>query len=595
MPKGKIAYFSPEFALSDELPIFAGGLGVLAADILYQARDLDLPLVGVTLLYLAGCSHQRVDEEGNVKEECIKLNPQEAGLSETGVVVEVPFPDRKVYLKVWKKEIEGVNLYLLDTDLPKNSEADRTLAYRLYDGRDWPPHIERDALLGIGGVRALRKLGEEISVWHLNDDHTSFCLLERIRERVRGGDNFEEACQRTGEETVFTTHTIDPGAESIFTFGEITPYFNTLFAGLSVSPDKLFELGARKVEGQKVFSATVFSMRCSGIVNAVSQAHQKASQKRWGFVWANAPEDKIPIAYITNAVYPPRWVADPIGALYDRYLSSDWRRITGDPSLWRKIAAAPDEAFWQARFLVKKRLADEVLQRTGKKIDPEALILSYARRLVEYKQPTLLISDLSRLASILCNSKYPAYLLVAGKIHPQDERGKEAVQALVKASFDPRLEGRLIFLEDYGLKLAQLLTSGSDVWLNTPLPGREACGTSGMKALYNGVLHASTLDGWWAEAYDGKNGWVIDGSAGSPQEGPDGVYAERSRSAASFYNLLEKEIVPLYYRKVAGVPKEWVGKVKNAIATIAPCCTTARMLKEYVNQLYRQKVDFASV
>jgi len=571
--KGKIVYFSPEFALSNELPIYAGGLGVLAADILHQASDLNLPLVGVTLFYLAGCFHQQVDKEGNVREECVRLNPKKLGLMETGATVEVPFPDRKVYLKVWKKEIGKAVLYLLDTDIPKNRELDRTLAHRLYDGRAWLPHIERDALLGIGGVRTLRRLGEEVAVWHLNDDHTSFSLLELIREKIAEGESLESAQAQVRKETVFTTHTPDPGARSAFTFEEMKPHLEALFHGLPVSKEELLKLGAQKVEGQELFSLTAFSMRHSGTVNAVSQAHQEVARKLWAFLWPDLAPDQVPIGYVTNGVYPTRWVADPIGALYDKHLSPNWRQRTDDSTLWRKAGEIPDKALWRARLLAKKKLTAEVLRRTGRKIDTDALILSYARRLVEYKQPTLLISDLSRLASILCNRDRPAYLLMAGKVHPRDERGKELVRRLVKASQDPKLDGRLIFLEDYRLGLAKLLVSGSDVWLNTPLPGREACGTSGMKALYNGVLHASTLGGWWAEAYNGKNGWAI--------EGPD--------FASSLYGLLEKEIAPLYFRREDELPREWLVMIKEALVDLAPRFNTTRMLKEYAKQLYKTR------
>lgn len=570
MQKNKIAYFSPEFALSDELPIFAGGLGVLAADLFYQADDLNLPLVGVTLFYLAGCFYQHVDEKGNVREECIDLNPQKLNLMETGVTVEVPFPDRKVFLKVWKKEIGKTTLYLLDTDIPENKERDRTLAHRLYDGRAWPPHIERDMLLGVGGVRALRKLGEKIAVWHLNDDHTSFSFLEFIREKVAAGEGLESARAEVREETVFTTHTPDPGAESVFPFVEVKPYLEALFQGLPIPIEELVEAGVREVEGGRFFSMTVFSMRSSGITNAVSQAHQRVARKLWASIWPSLVPDQVPIQYVTNGIYPPRWVAEPISAVYGKHLSPNWWQKTDDPALWEEVREMPDGDFWRARVAAKKELMAEIHRRAGRRIDADALILGYARRLVEYKQPMLLTSDISRLASILRNPNWPAYLLISGKVHPHDNRGKEFVRSLVKASQDPRLDGRLIFLDNYGLSLAKLLVSGSDVWLNTPIPGREACGTSGMKALYNGVLHASTLDGWWAEAYDGKNGWEI--------KGPD--------FAASLYSLLEEEITPLYYRRENGLPKEWLAKTKNAISTLAPRYTTARMLKEYMERLY---------
>jgi len=574
----KVAYLSAEFAVSPELPTFAGGLGVLAADTLYQASDRNLPLVGVTLFYVAGCFNQWLDEEGNPREECVRVDPRRAGLADTGVVVKVPLPGRSVHLKVWKKKVGKSTLYLLDADLPENSELDRTMAHRLYDGRALPSRVERSALLGVGSVRALRELGEEIAVWHINDDHTAFSILERIRERLSEGDSLVAARAKVKEETVFTTHTPSLGAESVFGLGEMEGVLKALFRGTSVPVGDLLALGERRTgDGELRFSLTVFAMRHSRAINGVSRAHQKVSRSLWKFVWSDFTKTssgrvrEIPITHITNGIYPKRWVAEPIGALYRKYLAVDWDQRTDDPALWGRVKDIPDSDFWQARAEAKKLLAAEISRRAGRKVDPQALVLGFARRFVEYKQPTLLISNRERLASILRGRGRPVYLLMSGKAQPGSSGSGKLVREVVRAAEDPIFMGRLIFLENYNLDIARLLVSGSDVWLNTPIPGHEACGTSGMKALYNGVLHASTLDGWWAEAFDGENGWKVDG--------PD--------FADSLYALLEKEIVPLYYnRDGGGVPAKWVAKVKHALANLGHRFTTARMLKEYYEKVY---------
>jgi starch phosphorylase len=573
----KAAYLCAEFAISPALPTFAGGLGVLAADTLYQASDLDLPIIGVTLFYAAGCFNQWLDEEGNPQEQCIRIDPRRAGIVDTGVMVDVPLPGRTVFLKVWKKEVGNTVFYLLDPDVPENGTRDRSLAERLYDGRGQPSRIESGFLMGVGAVRALRELGEEISLWHINDDHASFSILERIRKLISEGKSLAKAQEEIKKRTVYTTHTPSLGAESTFRLEEVRPLLKSFFKGSFT--DELCALGEREKDGERCFSLTVFAMRLSRAVNAVSRAHQKVARGLWKFI-----SRKPKITYVTNGIYPKRWVANPMNALYKKYLAPDWDRRADDPAVWGRVRDIPDDIFWKARQEAKEKLAEEVHRRSGEEIDPSALILGFARRLVSYKQPTLLFEDRERLAAILCNSKRPAYLLMSGKVQPHGD--VNLVKTISSAVKDPLFEDRFIFLENYNLDLARLLVSGSDVWLNTPVPGQEACGTSGMKALYNGVLHASTPDGWWVEAFNGKNGWEINGSTGSPQGSPDGVRAEPGRSADSLYTLLEKEIVPLYYERKDGTPEAWVKKVKGAVADLAPRYNTARMLKEYKEKVY---------
>lgn len=556
--KPKIAYLSSEFALSDDLPIYAGGLGILAADVLRQAADDNFPLVGVTLFYREGFFKQRIDAAGNQEHFYEKIDPAAAGLVDLDHLLEIPFParnasparhagashagwrsdaggpDRKIYLKIWQKNVQSTNqpinqstLYLLDADVPENSSPDRTIAYRLYE-RVWAPHLDDDLLLGIGGVRLFRKLGIPVKVWHINDDHASFNILERIREYLGQGLSLSAAREKVKAETIFTTHTPVGGAESKFSKEEITPILAALFGPLKVDPLKVYELGKREWEGQEVFSLTVFAMRHARAVNAVSKKHFEVAKELWSFI------GDLPLTYITNGVYAPGWTAPELHGIHPKGVTE-----------------------------AKQRAKARVAPRLG--FDPNALVLSWARRFTEYKQPLLLLSDLNRLAKILANPQRPAYLLLSGKAHPEDPVGRDFVKTVIAATHDPRLNRRLIYLPNYNLEIARDLLSASDVWLNTPVPGWEASGTSGMKAVFNAALNASTADGWWLEGFNGKNGWVIDP--------PD---------ANSLYHLLEEEIIPTYFQD----QEKWAAMVKEALATCGTRFNTKRMLEEYT-KLYR--------
>ncbi|MDP1710326.1 MAG: alpha-glucan family phosphorylase [candidate division WWE3 bacterium] len=565
----KVAYISSEFALSDDLPTYAGGLGILAADMLYQAAESSFPLCGMSVFYKEGFFQQKIDPQGEQKHFYEQIDPEKAGLADTGEMIEIPVVDHSVKLKIWKKEVTPPSnpvtqspsyLFLLDADTPENTPEDRKITDRLYE-RVWAPHLIDDLVLGVGSVRAARKLGLPIEVWHINDDHGTFNILERLRENLETGMPLKEAREKVKAETVFTTHTPVAGAESKFEREEISFALNALFEGLDVDPQAIWDLGKRAPadakynrggDGKEVFSLTVFAMRHARAINAVSQKHLEISRELWKFIAADGElrhgRGELPLTHVTNAVYAPRWTAKEL------------RGITEE---------TPGKQLWELKFNAKRRAAEQLshLAFDKRRFDPKALVLCWCRRFTEYKQPTLLVSDLERLARILVNSDKPVYLLMAGKAHPEDPQGQGFVKQVIEASRDPRLEGHLIYFPNYNLTLAKELLTAADVWLNTPVPGWEASGTSGMKAVYNAALNVSTLDGWWAEAFNPStssgqvaNGWVID-----------------PPSAENLYRLLENEIAPAFYDQ----KEKWIAMVKESLQSCGEKFDTSRMLEEY--------------
>lgn len=549
----KIAYISSEFALSDDLPLYAGGLGVLAADILYQASEDGFPLIGISVFYREGFFKQRIDSEGNQETFYEYTDPAKAGLVDTNELIKIPLPGHNISLKIWRKDVSPIRqpipLYLLDSDIPENKGKDRVITNRLYE-KVWAPRLIDDLVLGIGSVRAVRKLKIPIQVWHINDDHGTFNLLERLREELTRGLPLKEARKKVKTETIFTTHTPVAGAESKFSKEEIMPALDALFHGLKTGvAEEIYNLGKRKWEGGEVFSLTVFSMRHARAINTVSKKHLEVAKDLWGFI------GKLPLSHITNAVYAPRWTAPELR------------------NLWKADGKVDDRELWQAKLDAKKRVSEELgkVALDHRKLDPQSLILCWSRRFTKYKQPTLLVSDLARLTKILTDPKRPVYLLMSGKAHPEDPQGQEFVKEIITASRSSQLKEHLIYFPDYGLDLARDLLAATDVWLNTPVPGWEASGTSGMKAVYNSALNASTLDGWWLEGFQPArgeqmaNGWVI--------KGPN--FAE------SLYRFLEEEVIPLYYQRKGGLPEGWIKMVQEALRTCGPQFNAGRMLGEY--------------
>jgi starch phosphorylase len=548
----KVAYISSEFALSDDLPTYAGGLGILAADMLYQAAESQFPLCGISILYKEGFFQQKVDPEGKQQHFYEQIDPVKAGLIDTEEMVEIPVVDHTVKLKIWRKEVDSrqftansgtSSLYLLDADTPENSPEDRKITDRLYE-RVWAPHLVDDLALGVGSVRAARKLGLPIEVWQINDDHGAFNIMERLRENLEKGMPLTEAREKVKAETIYTTHTPVAGAESKFSREEISFALNALFNGLDVNTEEIWELGKREWNGEEIFSLTVFAMHHARAINAVSRKHLDVSRELWKFI------GDLPLTYVTNAVYGPRWTASELISLV---------HPKGGTGL-------EEQKIWEAKLRAKRRAAEQLshLAYDKRRLDPKALVLVWARRFTEYKQPTLLVSDLDRLAKILVNRDRPVYLLMSGKAHPEDPQGQGFVKQVIDATRDPRLEGHLIYFPNYGLSLAKELFAAADVWLNTPVVGWEASGTSGMKAVFNGALNASSLDGWWAEGFDGENGWEL-----NP---PD---------AENVYRLLEEQIIPNYYQREGGLPQGWLKMVKESLRSCGARFHTKRMLEDY--------------
>ena len=530
----KVAYLSSEFALSDALPIYAGGLGVLAADILYQAAESQIPLAGITVFYRDGFFKQRIDPNGTQKSFYDRIDPQTAGLTDTGSIIKIPLADRELSLKIWRKDVSfkgenSVPLFLMDADIEENRPEDRKITDRLYE-RVWAPHIFDDLVLGVGSVRLVRELKLPITVWHINDDHGTLNILERIREYLSQGDSLEEAREKVRNETVFTTHTPVVGAESKFSREELFPLLDSLFAGIDINLEEIWQLGKREWQGQESFSLTVFAMRHAREVNAVSKKHFAISQELWRFIG-----EKVPTTYVTNAIYAPRWT--------------------------------PAE---KEKLVIKKRAAQETQQISldGKTFDPNSLVLAWCRRFAAYKQPNLLLNDEERLLKILTNPDKPVYLLMSGKAHPEDPEGQEFVRRVIAFSRRPEVKERFIYIPNYSLTSAPSLLAASDVWISTPKVGWEASGTSGMKAIFNQSLNAMTPDGWWPEGYNGKNGWLIE-----PQ-GED--------YATPLYRIIEEEIVPTYYQN----KEKWQEMVEESLKSCGEKFNSDRMLAEY-KKLYR--------
>jgi len=597
-----IAYFSMEFGLHETMPIYSGGLGVLAGDHLKEASDLGLPLVAVGFLYAEGYFSQRISEDGWQEARNNRLQFDELPilpvLADDGepLTVSVAFPDREVAVRLWEVRVGRVPLYLLDSNLDANRPEDRQLTARLY-WSDLDMRVMQEVLLGVGGVRALRALGHDPSVWHMNEGHAAFLTLERAREHVEAGKSFEKAIALTRAQNVFTTHTPVPAGNDEFPLWLVDKYLAALWPQLGLDRDQFVDLARHQQNWGETFSMPILALRLSEGRNAVSELHGRVSRRMWHFLWPEQDEDDVPITSVTNGVHTANWMARRLGLLYDRYLGPDWRERLDDPTLWDGLDLIPDEELWAVRTHLKRKLSFYVQERIrqqwirdgihpvqvlagGALLDPYVLTIGFARRFATYKRASLLISDFERLLEVLNQPNRAVQIIFAGKAHPADEPGKQLIQQVYRAVKKAENGGRLVFLEDYDMNLARYLVQGVDVWMNTPRRPNEASGTSGMKAGLNGVLNFSVLDGWWREAYNGRNGWAI-GEDADP--GPD---QDRS-DAEDLYETLEDEIIPLYYDRGAGdLPVEWIARVRESLRTVTPAFSTRRMVKEYVERLY---------
>ena len=600
-----IAYFSAEFGLHESLPIYSGGLGILSGDHCKEASDLGLPFVGVGFLYPQGYFRQRITREGKQEALYEKLNfaqvPATAATDASGheVMVSVDLPGRKVYAKVWRLQVGRIPLFLMDTDVEPNGPSDRTLSARLYGG-DQEMRIAQEIMLGIGGVRALRALNVDAHVWHMNEGHSAFMGLERCRELVEEkGLSFREAREVEAANAIFTTHTPVAAGNDVFGYDLVERYFHDFWPHLGIDRETFLSFARQDFDWGPGYSMTVLALKLSGQHNGVSALHGEVSRKMWHFLWPDLEADEVPVTSITNGVHTATWLAPQLDALYRRYLGNDWYDRLDEPALWQRVEAIPDGELWTTHQDLKAQLvryARERLARqrvrvgeggpavnaAGKLLNPQALTLGFARRFATYKRATLLFRDPERLARLLSHPERPVQLIFAGKAHPNDKPGQDFIRMVYEYSRQSEFEGRVVFLEDYDIDMARHLVCGVDVWLNVPIRPHEASGTSGQKASLNGVPNCSILDGWWAEGYNGANGWAI----GDQREYQDDATRDES-DALALYEALERQIVPLFFdRGKDGVPHQWVATMKEAIRTLAPAFSMRRMVKEYTDSLY---------
>jgi starch phosphorylase len=599
-----IAYFSMEYGLTECLPIYSGGLGVLSGDHLKSASDCDIPLVGVALLYQQGYFRQFLNPDGWQQERSLDNDfyalPIHSALDPEGntVRVEVRLPDGPVLIKVWTMDVGRVKLYLLDTNIPANVRPeDRAITAQLYGG-DNDTRIRQEIVLGIGGVRALDALGLRPTVFHMNEGHSAFLAVERIRLLMsKEGLNFDEALEASRGNNVFTTHTPVPAGIDIFDPGMMSHYFDRYCGEAGIPLDRFMGLGRRNPYNQgEPLSMAILALNASAYRNAVSKLHQAVSQEMWSDLWPQLPSWETPITSVTNGVHLPSWLNGDLAELYDQYLSPDWREHWNGKENWQQVAAIPDEELQETHRRRKRRLISFIRDRqtasasrrkaaasevrySSEVLDPNALTIGFARRFATYKRATLLFKDIDRLKKILCNPERPVQIIIAGKAHPKDVPGKGYIREIVQYSRDPDLWKHVVFVEDYDMKVARELVQGVDLWLNNPRRGEEACGTSGMKAAINGVLNLSVLDGWFDEAYEYSGGWAI-GDREPYTEDQDAIHA------SNIYYLLEKEIVPMFYEQRSGAVSEWGKRVKQCVMNISPQFDARRMVSEYQGKLY---------
>lgn len=601
---GPIAYFSAEFGLHEALPIYSGGLGVLSGDHCKEASDLGLPLVGVGFLYPQGYFRQQITADGTQQAIYEKLNfaevPALPAFDRDGheIVVEAQLPGRVIYAKVWKIQVGRIPLYLMDTDIHPNASPDRHLSARLYGG-DREMRLSQEMVLGIGGVRVLKALGIEPSVWHVNEGHPAFLLLERARDLVQSGMSFKEAVEVTRATSVFTTHTPVPAGHDVFTFDLMQRFFAGYWEELGLSRDEFLDVARQDQSWGPTFSMSVLGLKLAGQYNGVSKLHGEVSRKMWHFLWPNRSVDQVPIRAITNGVHTESWLAPELKTLFDEYLSPDWTRSIDAPAIWEGVLSIPDRTLWDVRQRLRRKLVEFVRERTRAHLrrlgaepwqldaasamfDPETLTIGFARRFATYKRATLLFTDVERLKHILNQPGRPVQIIFAGKAHPADEPGKDFIRQVYNRAREPGLAGHIVFLENYDINIARYMVQGADLWLNTPRRPNEASGTSGQKAALNGVPNLGVLDGWWVEGYNGRNGWVV----GQPKEYSDPA-ARDWEDSQSLYQSLEEVIIPLFYdRDDRGLPTRWLQVVKEAIRSIAPTFSTTRMVEDYTEHMY---------
>jgi len=594
-----VAYFSPEFGIAEALPQYSGGLGVLAGDHLKAASGLGVPLVGVGLFYHQGYFRQELNPDGWQKERYVDLDPHVMALSPVeGLRVQADLAGKPLLARVWTAQVGRIPLYMLDTDVEENDDDGRSVTDRLYGG-DSEHRLRQEILLGVGGVRALELLGHECQVFHSNEGHAGFLGLERVRRAiVDDGLSFDEAIETVRAGTVFTTHTPVPAGMDRFPRGLMEQYFKGWAHECGVDFDRLMALGHEPGESPHApFNMAVMGLRLAASSNAVSKLHGVVSRQIFAPVWPGVPVEELPIRSVTNGVHARTWVSPEMRDLFDRHVLPEWPEA--GPDRWARIDDAGDDELWRARAqarerlvaFVRRRLRESALARglsepeaawCDEAFDPGALTIGFARRFAPYKRATLLLSQPDRLKALLLDAERPMQLLFAGKAHPADDLGKDLIREVVQFSRQTDVRHRVAFLEDYDMALARTLLQGCDVWLNTPRRPLEACGTSGEKAALNGALNCSIRDGWWDEYFDGENGWAI-----ASTEGWDDLGRRDHAEAASLFDILERQVVPLFYERAPGrPPQRWLQRVRRSLRTLGPEVSASRMVRDYVADLY---------
>jgi len=601
-----VAYFSAEFGLHESLPIYSGGLGVLAGDHIKSASDLGVPLVGVGLFYSQGYFLQRLDAAGWQREESltpdVQLLPLSPVTGSDGQPLRIKIETRTgtIAARLWQVEVGRNTLLLLDSNVEGNRPEDRELTAHLYGG-DLRVRIRQELLLGVGGIRALKALHIHPGVVHLNEGHSTFAALELIREHMADeGIDFGEARKRVAEQVVFTTHTPVAAGHDRFAADLVEEHLGPLRDSLGLPQDRFLALG-RVDAGSRAepFCMTVLALRLARRANAVSALHGHVSRAMWNGLWPGRPEGEVPIGHVTNGVHVHSWLAPPMRGLFDRHLGPGWDQRSGEPEVWTGIETIDDGEFWETHQVLKSRLLDFVRRRCARQaerrkappeaveearqaLSPDALTIGFARRFATYKRANLILRHVDRLVRLLEDPVLPIQLVFAGKAHPRDEPGKQVLQQIARLNADPRFTGRVVFVEDYDINVARHLVQGVDVWMNTPRRPLEASGTSGMKVVLNGGLNLSVLDGWWAEAYDGGNGFAI--GRGTAHSSPE---VQDARDAEALFHTLETEVIPLYYdRDFDGLPRTWIARMKRGIRTLGWRFSADRMVMDYVRQCY---------
>ncbi|MGQ9888018.1 MAG: alpha-glucan family phosphorylase [Aggregatilineales bacterium] len=604
----RIAYFSMEFGLTECLQNYSGGLGVLSGDHLKSASDLGVPLVGVGLLYQEGYFHQYLNADG-YQQESYPINDYanlpvmlQRDASGAPIKISVPLPGRDLYAVIWRVQVGRVPLFLLDTNIADNARSDdRNLTDRLYGG-DRRTRIRQELLLGVGGIRALDALGLRPDVVHINEGHSAFLALERIRQLMVEKDlTFAEAREIARAGILFTTHTPVPAGLERFGFDLIDEHFTEYYQSMGLTRNEFLDLGRENMGDYELFSMAVLALNLSAAANGVAQLHGVVSRRMWQWVYPRVPEHEVPIGSVTNGIHIESWISQEMASLLDRYLGPAWRLRESDAEVWRGVAEIPDAELWRTHerrrerlvAFARARLRTQLENRGAPRSDieaaaeclnPDALTIGFARRFATYKRATLIFRNLERLKRIVNNPAAPVQFIFAGKAHPHDTAGKEFIRQIINYARDPDLRHSIVFLENYDMNIARYLVQGVDVWLNTPRRPKEASGTSGMKVIYNAGLNCSILDGWWAEGYDPSVGWAI----GNGEEYPESEAEHQDYvESEALYNILEQDIVPLFYaRGRDGLPRGWIDKVKNSMQTLAPYFNTHRMVQQYTERYY---------